>query len=246
MAALHLHPPPRTPSPKIRIHRSQSFDSPSSRISATPIDESPYSKSTSALQHAVPLVLNPLPSRDVLSISTQNVIVKTSRPGRRVGAIIHATTRQQEEQFESPYSSESEMDLDPSSPSSSGSEPASPSQPFHTQRHQFRPSHHHHSITNAPVILPSPSNTISITLPVQQPRTYYQPEPLPYQDPTSLSTMYSPYLVRLVLDLYDVRGLAWTDIAEPITRVWGIATSSAEVLGILCGNGRVGGVMWWD
>jgi hypothetical protein len=52
--------------------------------------------------------------------------------------------------------------------------------------------------------------------------------------------------VRIVLDLYDVHGLSWTDIAEPIGRVWGVRTSSAEVLGILSGNGRVVGQRWWD
>jgi hypothetical protein len=57
--------------------------------------------------------------------------------------------------------------------------------------------------------------------------------------------MHNPWLVRMVLDMYDVRGFDWTGIAEPIQRCWGVSTSSAEVLGILCGNGRVGCV-WWD
>jgi hypothetical protein len=57
--------------------------------------------------------------------------------------------------------------------------------------------------------------------------------------------MYSPWLVRVVLDMYDVRGMDWMSIAEPIERVWGVRTSSADVLGILSANGRVGR-RWWD
>jgi hypothetical protein len=40
--------PPRTPSPKVRI-RSQSFDSPSSRIGVTLFEASPFSKSTGSI-----------------------------------------------------------------------------------------------------------------------------------------------------------------------------------------------------
>ena len=58
--------------------------------------------------------------------------------------------------------------------------------------------------------------------------------------------MYDPWLVRMVLDLFDVRGFSWMMIAEPIERLWGFKTSSSEVLGILVGNGRVGGRVWWD
>ena len=68
--------------------------------------------------------------------------------------------------------------------------------------------------------------------------------PFLYQD-TSFA-MYSPWLVRVVLDMYDVRGLCWMDIADPIQRVWGVQTSSAEVLGILSDNGRVGVRRWWE
>lgn len=57
--------------------------------------------------------------------------------------------------------------------------------------------------------------------------------------------MYDPWLVRVVLDMYDIRGFDWMTIAEPIERIWGFKTSSAEVLGILSGNGRVGR-RWWD
>ncbi|KAF1364458.1 hypothetical protein EJ07DRAFT_99940 [Lizonia empirigonia] len=70
MAAL-LAAPPRTPSPKVRIRsQSFSFDSPSSIIrlnASTPIDDSPYSKSTGSINFAktVPQhhVLLPLKTR---------------------------------------------------------------------------------------------------------------------------------------------------------------------------------------
>jgi hypothetical protein len=68
--------------------------------------------------------------------------------------------------------------------------------------------------------------------------------PFLYQD-TSFP-MYSPWLVRVVLDMYDVRGLDWMEIADPIERVWGVQTSSADVLGILSDNGRVPNRRWWD
>jgi hypothetical protein len=67
--------------------------------------------------------------------------------------------------------------------------------------------------------------------------------PFAYQDMSY--EMYSPWLVRVVLDMYDVRGMDWMSIAEPIERVWGVRTSSADVLGILSANGRVGR-QWWD
>jgi hypothetical protein len=35
-------------------------------------------------------------------------------------------------------------------------------------------------------------------------------------------------------------------IAEPIERLWGVRTSTAEVLDILSDNGRVLNRQWWD
>jgi hypothetical protein len=49
----------------------------------------------------------------------------------------------------------------------------------------------------------------------------------------------------MVLDMFDVRGFDWMSIADPIERVWGVRTGSAEVLEILVGNGRVRRV-WWE
>jgi hypothetical protein len=57
--------------------------------------------------------------------------------------------------------------------------------------------------------------------------------------------MFDPWLVRMVLDMFDVRGFDWMSIADPIERVWGVRTGSAEVLEILVGNGRVRRV-WWE
>jgi hypothetical protein len=68
--------------------------------------------------------------------------------------------------------------------------------------------------------------------------------PFVYQDTTC--PMYSPWLVRVVLDMHDVHRLDWMSIAEPIERVWGVRTSSAEVLDILSDNGRVSNRQWWD
>jgi hypothetical protein len=65
-----------------------------------------------------------------------------------------------------------------------------------------------------------------------------------HEDPDS--EFIDPWLVRVVLDLYDVRRYDWMMIAEPIQRVWGIRTSSAVVLSILQRNGRVARTMWWD
>jgi hypothetical protein len=64
-----------------------------------------------------------------------------------------------------------------------------------------------------------------------------------YQDPET--PMYDPWLVRAVLDMHDVRGFDWMVIADVIERVWRYKTSSAEVLGILSGNGRLRR-QWWD
>jgi hypothetical protein len=68
--------------------------------------------------------------------------------------------------------------------------------------------------------------------------------PFLYQDTSC--PMYSPWLVCAVLDMHDVRRLDWMSIAGPIERVWGVRTSSADVLGILSDNGRVVRRRWWD
>ncbi|KAF2124863.1 hypothetical protein P153DRAFT_435072 [Dothidotthia symphoricarpi CBS 119687] len=180
-------PPPRTPSPKVRI-RSHSFDSPSSRLSVTPTEES---KSTTAI----------LTRRH----SSRDVVLDT-----HPAAMIPLRTQISNESLSSTSTTSSPTNIntitnDPRPKTPRSSTPPSPS--------------------------PSPSPTDP-------------PSPFLYQDTSNAG--YSPWLVRVVLDLYDVRGLAWTLIAEPVERIWGVRTSSGEVFGILLGNGRVGGRRWWD
>ncbi|KAF1976270.1 hypothetical protein BU23DRAFT_551733 [Bimuria novae-zelandiae CBS 107.79] len=220
MMATRCTLPPRTPSPKIRIHRSQSFDSPSSRISVTPIDDSPYSKSTSAIS-------TPFPRYDALGAAGHAI-------ASRHRVVLH--TKMSDESMLSRVSSS-----DASSPLSDGEaeafglfsgSPRAPSPaptPAATRRQRKpRPA----NVNTTPDIMPPPPEILSSSLALSM-----------YQDPTV--PMYDPWLVRVVLDMYDIRGFDWTMIAEPIERIWGFKTSSAEVLGILSGNGRVGR-RWWD
>lgn len=220
MAAL-LSAPPRTPSPKIRIHRSQSFDSPSSRISVTPIDDSPYSKSTGSIT-----IPKALPRHDALK-SAELALVARNR--------VTLQTKMSDDSLMSDASS-SASSSNTSSPTESdeGSQfglftsgsptMPSPSPQYAEPRH--RPAHiNTMSAERAP-----PPEILSSTLSV-------------YQDMSS--PMYDPWLVRVVLDMYDVRGFDWTMIAEPIERIWGFRTCTSEVLGILSGNGRLA-PRWWD
>jgi len=71
-----------------------------------------------------------------------------------------------------------------------------------------------------------------------------QASPFLYQD--TRYAMYSPWLVKVVLNLCDVRGLDWMSISEPVERIWGVRTCAAEVLAILSSNGRVAARRWWD
>jgi len=220
MAAL-LSAPPRTPSPKIRVHRSQSFDSPSSRISVTPIDDSPYSKSTGSI--TIPKFL---PHYDAVkaaehAVSTRNRVTLQTKMSDD-SLMSDASSSASSSVAGSPTESDdgSQFGL-----FASGS-PAIPS----LSPQDAGPRHWPANINTAPAEVPPPPQILSSTLSV-------------YQD---MSTpMYDPWLVRVVLDMYDVRGFDWTMIAEPIERIWGFRTCSAEVLGILSGNGRLG-PRWWD
>lgn len=206
--------PPRTPSPKVRI-RAQSFDSPSSRMTITPIEESPCSKSTGAI------VAKPFPRHDVLKAAEQGAI-------RPVSILLPLHTKMSDDSImsedsdtsssvaSSPTDSEGDMDLCADSPLPS---PCKPRQ---------RP----HPLAFAQTIAYDENS-------VAEP-----PSPFLYQDPSY--PMYSPWLVRVVLDFYDVRGLDWMSIAEPIERIWGVRTSTADVLDILSNNGRVLNRQWWD
>jgi hypothetical protein len=220
MAAL-LSAPPRTPSPKIRIHRSQSFDSPSSRISVTPIEDSPYSKSTGSIT-----IPKPFPRYDALKAAEHSIVARNR---------VTLQTKMSDDSLMSDVSSSSSSSST-SSPTESedGSQfglftSGSPTIPSPSPEYPA-PRHRPANINTAPTERPPPPEILSSTLSV-------------YQD---MSTpMYDPWLVRVVLDMYDVRGFDWTMIAEPIERIWGFHTCTAEVLGILSGNGRLG-PRWWD
>jgi hypothetical protein len=208
-------PPLRTPSPKVRI-RSQSFDSPSSRITDTSIEEPPFSKSTDSL------ATKALPQHDVLEASQQGMLQPLSvllplHTKMSDESMISDTSRASSSGASSPIDSEEDVALTVDSPP-----PAA-----HRQRQRPHPLTFCQSATeNETTIDEQPSS------------------PFLYQD--AGFPMYSPWLVRVVLDMHDVRGLNWMSIAEPIERIWGVQTNSAEVLSILSDNGRVLNRRWWD
>lgn len=205
--------PPRTPSPKVRI-RSQSFDTPSSRFSVTPIEDSPCSKSTSA-------ICKPLPRHDVLRAAEQGEI-------QQVNVLLPLHTKMSDESIMSEASSDSSSDS--SSPTDFEMDldfmEDSPRLPTLNERQRPHPLAFCQSINYDEVA------------PAEEP-----PSPFLYQD--TAYPMHSPWLVRAVLELYDIRGLDWMTIAEPIERIWGVKTTVAEVLDILSDNGRVNRI-WWD
>lgn len=205
---------PRTPSPRVRI-RSQSFDSPSLRISSSPTEESPLSKSTGSLIT--------LSSYDAIKAAAQGAM-------RSIQMLLPLNTKMSDESILSDASSAASSAT--SSPSSAGSETeffSNPPPPSHSSRRR-RPRPHPLSFAQ------QTSREDDV---VAEPTS-----PFLYQDTSC--PMYSPWLVRVVLDMYDVRGLDWMAIADPIERVWGVQTSSADVLGILSDNGRVPNRRWWD
>ncbi|KAI2480284.1 hypothetical protein Ptr902_08465 [Pyrenophora tritici-repentis] len=212
---------PRTPSPKVRI-RSQSFDSPGSggsRSSTTPIEHySPFSKSTGAIKT--------LSSYEAIKAVAEKVM-------RPLGVMLSPlnTKMSDDEEEESDTESSSSNNSSPSSsPTTTSFHSAVSSSPISASSASRRSSRRSHPLAETH----SASDIVE-----------FEPtSPFLYQDTSS--KMYSPWLVRVVLDMYDVRGLCWMDIADPIERVWGVQTSSAEVLGILSDNGRVGVRRWWD
>ncbi|KAF1998373.1 hypothetical protein P154DRAFT_250307 [Amniculicola lignicola CBS 123094] len=246
MAAL-LMAPPRTPSPKIRIHRSQSFNSPSSRLSITPIDDAPYTKSASNLPLA-----RPLPAYDALKAAESAMVAQRHGFGRG-NVILHTKM------------SDEDMDMDMSDTDSDGlssinSSPTSPNSPGSDSPFGL-------FATGSPTLPPAPSPSLSPSPSLHsEPYTptapllsrihapdIYPPSILPassslsidiFQDPTS--PMFDPWLVRVVLDMFDIRGMNWMMIAHWVERGWSVRTNSAEVLGILEANGRIRGRVWWD
>ncbi|PVH99669.1 hypothetical protein DM02DRAFT_486854, partial [Periconia macrospinosa] len=223
----------RTPSPKVRIHRSQSFDSPTSRISITPIEDNSFSKSTSS-------IINFLPHYDALQ-ATEDAIRDRSKVTLR--------TKPSEDSFMSDASSSAGSSAS-CSPTEEGNSGENPYRLFSTGSPAFP------SPSPSPQIEPMRQTSRARPLAISAPRINTMPPPtsLPHPDimTTALSMyqdtsvpMYDPWLVRVVLDLYDIRGFEWTVIAETVMRMWGFHTCSSEVLGILSGNGRVGR-RWWD
>ncbi|CBX99585.1 hypothetical protein IAQ61_005162 [Plenodomus lingam] len=252
--------PPRTPSPKVHI-RSQSFDSPSSRISITALEETPFSKSTGSLAmkslpgEAAVIERETIQSTSVLvplhtkmsaeSILFDDLSAASSSPSSVAGSPTHSAPE-----------SESNMglctDVSPSpSPEPSPSLPVEPKRKRERRRERERererphpltfaqPSHYHYHYNNNPV---QPHHHKQHHK--QQTPHHAASSVFLYQDPRY--PMYSPFLVKVVLDLWDLRGLDWMSIAEPVQRIWGIRTCAAEVLAILCLNGRVGARRWWD
>ncbi|RMZ70778.1 hypothetical protein GMOD_00008409 [Pyrenophora seminiperda CCB06] len=212
---------PRTPSPKVRI-RSQSFDSPGSggsRSSITPIEHySPFSKSTGSIKT--------LSSYEAIKAVAEKVM----RPLGVMLSPLNSKMSDDEEESDIESSNSSSNNSPSSSPTTTSFLSAETSSPVLTSSTSRRSSRRSHPLAEAQSV----SDTVEL-----EPTS-----PFLYQD-TSFA-MYSPWLVRVVLDMYDVRGLCWMDIADPIERVWGVQTSSAEVLGILSDNGRVGIRRWWD
>ncbi|KAF1939934.1 hypothetical protein EJ02DRAFT_243752 [Clathrospora elynae] len=221
MATSFVPPPPRTPSPKVRI-RSQSFGSPSSRISVTPVEESAFSKSTGSIRAVVP-------RNGVIKVAGGQGATQSVN-----GLLLPLNTKMSDDSILSDTSSTS---------SSVASLPPAPGSNMDLCADEPLPS---------PSPSPSPSKERQYPHPLAFAQSISYEEqvedtsasPFQYQDPSY--PMYSPWLVRAVLDLYDVRGLDWMSIAGPIARIWGVRASSAEVLDILSSNGRVVGRRWWD
>jgi hypothetical protein len=207
--------PPRTPSPKVRI-RSQSFDSPSSRIGVTLFEASPFSKSTGSIVTKALSHSDGQDAADQGDFQPANVLLPLHTKMSDESIMSDASSASSSV-ASSPTDSDGGMDLVPDSPS-----------PL-AQRERERP----HPLAFCQSITYEEA-------PIEEPPA----SPFLYQD-TSYP-MYSPWLVRVVLDLYDVRGLDWMSIAEPVERLWGVQTSSAEVLSILSDNGRVLNRQWWD
>ena len=238
MAAL-LAAPPRTPSPKVRIRsQSFSFDSPSSisRLNAsTPIEESPFSKSTGSIniaktvpQHHVLVPLRTKMSEESISDSSSAMSVSTAS---------------------SPTKSEYDAELQDASEEGEDNE---------SMNHIMDLPEGNLLGLFENALAPRPTEALSSHPPTKKPRlsppSIQLPPPNLMLDagPTSpfafqdLSfPMTSPWLVRVVLDLHDVHRLSWMEIGGFVERVYGVQTGSAEVLEILAGNGRVKRC-WWD
>ncbi|USP80333.1 hypothetical protein yc1106_07607 [Curvularia clavata] len=228
---------PQTPSLKVRI-RSQSFDSPFLRLSVTPVEESPFSKSTGSLKT--------LPSYDATSDSipaggfgSAGALPPLNTKASDASMLSEALSASFSSVTTSPTSSGSSMELDADealSPSPSQEEEEEEEEQVEQHQHQ----HQHQRQRPRPHPLAFTQSTTHSDASIAVGPT----SPFLYQDTSC--PMYSPWLVCAVLDMHDVRRLDWMSIADPIERVWGVRTSSADVLGILSDNGRVVRREWRD
>lgn len=243
MAATRLPPPLRTPSPKVRIHRSQSFDSPTSRISITPIEDSPFSKSTGSITRLLPHydalqgAEYALKQRNTATLRTR--LSKDSFLSDNTSSADYSSTSSSPIEGGSSDGDESQYRLFSSgSPLPPSSYPSSPSPSPSPQIQPMRPAPR-----ARPLDLGAPGFAAMSSPPSSSADMMMSPALSMYQDTSA--PMYDPWLVRVVLDMFDIRGFEWTVIAEMVMRRWGFRTCSSEVLGILSGNGRVGR-QWWD
>lgn len=236
--ATFLTVPPQTPSPKVRIRpQSFSFDSPSSitRLTATtPIEEYPFSKSTGAInvtravpQHHVLLPLRTKMSEESLSDSSSSAM--SISPASSPTASCHGLSLR--DLPEGNLLGLFEHAPPPLPADALTSHPPRRLSPMHAQSKAKRQR-------LSPPRLALPPNVIGAAAVDMGPAS-----PFAFQDPESAMT--SPWLVRAVLDLHDVHRLSWMEISDVIGRVYGVRTSSAEVLDVLSGNGRVRR-SWWD
>lgn len=208
--------PLRTPSPGA-WKRSQSLDSARPRLGINPTQESPFSKSSGAIS-----------SRSIASRVHRKKLERVSAPILNAPLPLHTKISNESMLSGDSLSSSSTAVSSVNSDTVAEISTASLSSAFKGQ--EERP----HSLTCIQAVDPNRTT----------PSKVQPPSPFLYRDFSY--PMHSPWLVRIVLDLYDIRGLDWMFIAEPVGRLWYIQTSSAEVLDILNNNGRVSNRCWWD
>ncbi|EUC45491.1 hypothetical protein COCMIDRAFT_26322 [Bipolaris oryzae ATCC 44560] len=230
---------PQTPSsPKVRI-RSQSFDSPFLRISVTPVEESSFSKSTGALETLAGYDdMEESVAAGVFRSASTLPLLKTKMSDESM--LSEALSASSSSVTTSPTSTESSMESDDEDDESIASDEEEEDDEEHREQH-----HHYQHQRPHPLTFAQSTTTNNTTSKDKDKDTTPSPlSPFLYQDTSC--PMYSPWLVCAVLDMHDVHRLDWTSIADPIERVWGVRTSSADVLGILSDNGRVMRRRWWD
>lgn len=227
---------PQTPSsPKVRI-RSQSFDSPFLRISVTAVEESSFSKSTGALETLAGYDdMEESVAAGVFRSASTLPLLKTKMSDESI--LSEALSASSSSVTTSPTSTESSMESDDDEDESVASED--------DEEEEQQEQQHHHQHQRLHPLTFAQSTTNTTTSSNKDKDTAPSPlSPFLYQDTSC--PMYSPWLVCAVLDMHDVHRLDWTSIADPIERVWGVRTSSADVLGILSDNRRVMRRRWWD